>query len=193
MADLPLPDAVPLTFADAEPRRDLPLAVLVLLSVIVVELSSLAFGRLLSRDAWGLQERKLLKELKELRRKAEDLITPDTFAQAAKMQRAAAAKEKEVQKLREERARGQIGAIFFRFVGPLLLQSLAYSFLVWHLWRQPMVLLPPGLLSPLGRVLSFPFGTTWQGGGAVAILPWLAVCTRVCKTLTSSVGGKARR
>eukprot|EP00897_Mesotaenium_endlicherianum_P006987 jgi/Mesen1/6316/ME000325S05450 len=124
------------------------------------------------------QEIKLQAELRDLRRKAESLNTPDTFAKAAKFQRAAAAKEKELNALREGAPQS--------LARPLIRQALVavvkaglYGGLLCAFWHTPILVVPPSLVYPFGGWLAFPKGSLWQGGGALAIGPWLVLCSRV--------------
>ncbi|XP_058102642.1 uncharacterized protein LOC131246483 isoform X2 [Magnolia sinica] len=73
-------------------------APLILLFVFALELISMFLERHNKRGLKSAEEVKLQQEIKELLKEASSLSTPSTFAQAAKLRRAAAAKEKELLK-----------------------------------------------------------------------------------------------
>lgn len=61
---------------------------------------------------------------------------------------------------------------------PLAAQLLFMAAVVHHCWGEALMHVPPQLTWPLGHVLAFPHASD-LGKGAVAALPWLALCDRV--------------
>eukprot|EP00899_Mesostigma_viride_P020526 jgi/Mesvir1/28475/Mv15896-RA.1 len=164
-------------------------AVTVFIVVIAVEyLSRLArwFLQNISERKPSRKERELARELAKLRREAAACNSPDFFVQHTKLQRAATAKEKELEEVRSAAAR-EWSASGWRLVLPLLrlcartcIKGAAYSWLTSTLWGVPVASLPIWTTAqPLGTILAFPHGAAWHGGGAVAILPWLMMVSSV--------------
>lgn len=155
---------------------------LVTLSILVIELLySLAVKHLpgLLRSTKGDA---LAKEIKAMKKEARILNTPDTFSQSAKIQRMVLAKEKELKQLQEKKGPQQIISLLV----PVLLRLLKFGFysavVLWY-WSTPVVTLPLRVLQPFGVFLAWPFGAQWRGGGAVSIVAWLAISSRVGEAL----------
>ncbi|XP_023552250.1 uncharacterized protein LOC111809975 [Cucurbita pepo subsp. pepo] len=126
-------------------------------------------------------EMELRKSIKQLLREASTLSQPSTFAQAAKLRRLAAAKEKELANYQESRNK-EIKTSYGLYSRVLLISKVfMYIALVFWFWRVSVATVPHHLVQPFGRVLS------WKAGGIVndyvkvGIIPWLILSTRVSK------------
>jgi hypothetical protein len=59
--------------------------------------------------------------------------------------------------------------------------------LVLRWWGEPVLLLGPDAVFPLGRWLAAPHASALKGLGAVTALPWLALCQRASKAMVGAV------
>ncbi|XP_059438514.1 protein GET1-like isoform X3 [Corylus avellana] len=98
-------------------------------------------------------------EINQLLKEASSLSEPSTFAQATKLRRLAAAKEKELANC----------------------EVLTYFVLICWFWRVPVATISHQLVQPFGRVLSWRAGGTLNNNVMVGIIPWLIISTRVSK------------
>ncbi|XP_074312979.1 protein GET1-like [Silene latifolia] len=137
--------------------------------------------------ATSSEEKKLRTEIKQLLKEASSLTQPSTFAQAAKLRRMAAAKEKELAKYQEQQMmeRQSVYDPYMKYVAPV--KALTYLLLAVWFWKSPVAAISKELVQPFGRVLS------WKSGGdsvdkvMVGIVPWLILCTRVSKLICRKV------
>ncbi|KAK1397447.1 R-linalool synthase [Heracleum sosnowskyi] len=123
----------------------------------------------------------LRAEIKQLYKEASTLSQPSTFAQAAKLRRTAAAKEKELAKNQEVQSK-EISSSFDDYSKKLmLLKIFTYVVFTYWFWGSPVAAIPYQLVQPFGRFLS------WRSGGylndyvMVGIIQWLTVSTSVAK------------
>ncbi|KAL2920762.1 Tail-anchored protein insertion receptor WRB [Bienertia sinuspersici] len=131
------------------------------------------------------EEIKIRAEIKQLLKEASSLTQPSTFAQAAKLRRTAAAKEKELTKYQEQQMLLRKSAYdpYMKYVTPALTCLLL---VVWF-WNYPVAAISKELVQPLGYMLSFKSGGSSEAKVMVGILPWLVLCYRVNKFLCRKV------
>ncbi|KAL9224648.1 hypothetical protein vseg_000665 [Gypsophila vaccaria] len=135
----------------------------------------------------SIEEKKLRTEIKQLLKEASSLTQPSTFAQAAKLKRMAAAKEKELTKHQEQQMLERMSVYdpYMKYVTPV--KALTYLLLAVWFWKSPVAAISKELVQPFGSILS------WKSGGdsadkvMVGIVPWLILCTRVSKLICRKV------
>ncbi|WVZ65787.1 hypothetical protein U9M48_015096 [Paspalum notatum var. saurae] len=131
---------------------------------------------------------KLRLEIKQLLKEANQLSTPSTFAQAAKLKRLAAAKEKELAKIQEQDIKGK-QSLYDKYRKFLLVTKvLIYAMLILCFWRTPVTTVPRHLLQPFGKMFSWRGIDAATGHVVVGILPWLFLTSRVSKFLCQKFG-----
>ncbi|XP_024025000.1 uncharacterized protein LOC21385307 [Morus notabilis] len=131
-----------------------------------------------SKSAMEIQ---LRGEINQLLKEASSFSQPSTFAQAAKLRRVAAAKEKELANYQEShKTEMKVSCdLYMRVL--FISKVLTYLVLICWFWRVPVATISQQLVQPFGKVLS------WKGGGIlndnvmVGIVPWLILSTRVSK------------
>ncbi|XP_031390297.1 uncharacterized protein LOC116202816 [Punica granatum] len=129
----------------------------------------------------NVAEEQLRGEIKKLLRDASTLSQPSTFAQASKLRRQAAAKEKELAKLQESVGK-EIQLSYETFLKALFFTKVfTYIVLVLWFWRTPVASISEQLVLPFGELLSWGAGGTLSGNVMVGIIPWLVLSTRVSK------------
>ncbi|KAI5319872.1 hypothetical protein L3X38_039580 [Prunus dulcis] len=116
-------------------------APLVFIVVVVLQFVSRGLQQLKKRGVKTATANRLRGEIKDLLKEASSLSQPSTFAQAAKLRRMAAVKEKELAN--------------FLFISKVL----TYLVLIWWFWRVPIASISQELVQPFGKVLS------WRAGG----------------------------
>lgn len=133
--------------------------------------------------ATSAEEKKLRAEIKQLLKEASSLTQPSTFAQAAKLRRMAAAKEKELAKYQEQQMveRKSLYYPYMKYVTPV--KALAYLLLAVWFWKSPVAAISKELVQPFGKVLSWKSGASSTGKVMVGVVPWLILCTRVSKLI----------
>ncbi|ONK72596.1 uncharacterized protein A4U43_C04F21050 [Asparagus officinalis] len=133
------------------------------------------------RGSSSSEQAQLRQEIKQLLKEASSLSTPATFAQAAKLRRTAAAKEKELLKKKEEQAKDSklSHGLYGRTL--LVLKVLLYIGLCWCFWTVPVAAVPQHLLQPFGSFLSWRSKDSATGLITVGIIPWLVLSSRVSK------------
>ncbi|XP_078442163.1 tail-anchored protein insertion receptor WRB-like protein [Wolffia australiana] len=148
------------------------------------------FDRLKKRDSRTAEEKRLRIEISDLLKQASLLSTPSSFAQAAKLQRTAAAKEKELAKIQLESNDKKVsyGSWAKTFSG---VKFTVYLGLIWWFWGVPVAVVPRQLLQPLGRMLSWKAGDPVSGVIEVGMIPWLVLTARVSKLLSQKLIGPA--
>ncbi|GAV83050.1 CHD5 domain-containing protein [Cephalotus follicularis] len=156
-------------------------APLIFFIVIVFQFLSWQLQHLKKRGAKTAKEMELSVEIKNLLKEASSLSQPSTFAQAAKLRRLAAAKEKELANYQELHSK-EIKLSFDLYIKVLFIAKvITYLVLVCWFWRSPVATISKKLVQPFGKMLS------WRAGGAledtvmVGIIPWLILSTRVSK------------
>ncbi|KAK6114832.1 hypothetical protein DH2020_007101 [Rehmannia glutinosa] len=141
---------------------------------------------------------------------------PSTFAQAAKLRRMAAAKEKELAKHQEMHEKDM--KLSFGTYEKLLMISKVVSFNSWKFeiitflllgffgtqsavsytgcydvmlilwfWKIPVTTISDQLVQPFGKLLSWRAGKSLKDNVVVGIIPWLIVSTRVSKFICRKV------
>ncbi|XP_011069568.1 uncharacterized protein LOC105155392 [Sesamum indicum] len=123
----------------------------------------------------------LRAEIKQLLKEASSLSQPSTFAQAAKLKRIAAAKEKELAKYQEMHNKDM--NFSFGIYEKLLIISkvVTYIALILWFWKIPVTRISDQLVHPFGKLLSWRAGNSLEDHVVVGIIPWLIVSTRVSK------------
>ncbi|KAK9666838.1 hypothetical protein RND81_14G215100 [Saponaria officinalis] len=133
------------------------------------------------------EEKRLRAEIKQLLKEASSLSQPSTFAQAAKLRRLAAAKEKELAKYLEQQALERKSSYdpYLKYVTPI--KALSYLLLAFWFWKSPVATISKELVQPFGKLLSWKSGTGSVDKVMVGIIPWLILCTRVSKLICRKV------
>ncbi|KAL6545109.1 hypothetical protein OROHE_009774 [Orobanche hederae] len=129
----------------------------------------------------------LRAEIKQLLKEASSLTQPSTFAQAAKLRRMAAAKEKELAKHQEIHEKDM--KMSFGTYEKLLMISkvVTYVVLILWFWKLPVTSISDQLVQPFGKLLSWRAGRSLKDNVVVGIIPWLVVSTRVSKFICRKV------
>ncbi|KAF8759341.1 hypothetical protein HU200_010382 [Digitaria exilis] len=135
------------------------------------------------RGSQSDEQIKLRLEIKELLKEANQLSTPSTFAQAAKLKRLAAAKEKELAKIQEQDTKGKQSLYDKHRKILLVTKVIIYALLVLWFWSTPVTTVPGHLLQPFGKMLSWRGVDSATGHVVVGIIPWLFLTSRVSKLL----------
>ncbi|CAH8362728.1 unnamed protein product [Eruca vesicaria subsp. sativa] len=127
--------------------------------VVIFQLLSKRIDQLKKKGSKNTREAELRSEIKQLLREATGLSQPATFAQAAKLRRSAATKEKELALYLEQHNK-EIN-LSYDLYGKVLLASkvVVYLILVFWFWRTPIAIIAKQLVQPFGRLLS------WGTGG----------------------------
>ncbi|KAG2256163.1 hypothetical protein Bca52824_075457 [Brassica carinata] len=150
--------------------------------VVIFQLLSKRLDQLKKKGSKNTREAELRSEIKQLLREATGLSQPATFAQAAKLRRSAAAKEKELAQYLEQQNK-EIN-LSYDMYGKVLLASkvLVYVILVLWFWRTPIAIIAKQLVQPFGKEFAI-LGTGGHltGHVMVGIIPWLILSTRVSK------------
>ncbi|KAH0973210.1 hypothetical protein GBA52_025366 [Prunus armeniaca] len=148
-------------------------APLVFILVVVFQFVSRWLQQLKKRGVKTATANRLRGEIKDLLKEASSLSQPSTFAQAAKLRRMAAAKEKELANCTS--CCNSTHSIMFIYV-------LTYLVLIWWFWRVPVASISQQLVQPFGN--AFLKVLSWRAGGIlnenvmVGIIPWLILSTR---------------
>uniref|UniRef100_A0A1D1YW17 Tail-anchored protein insertion receptor WRB n=1 Tax=Anthurium amnicola TaxID=1678845 RepID=A0A1D1YW17_9ARAE len=169
------------TLDDGRSLSLLPASIFLL--VAVLQLLDGFVVRLSKREFRSTEEEQIQQEIKQHLKAATLLSTPSTFAQAAKLRRMAAAKEKELLKIQEvnRRAKGVPCDLYARAL--MIMKVITYLVLSWWFWGVPVAAAPQQLLQPFGKVLSWRAGDPATGFIMVGIVPWLVLTTRISKFL----------
>jgi len=125
------------------------------------------------------EEVQVVQEIKRLLKEAKSLSTPSTFAQAAKLRRAAAAKEKELLQIRQKLSVEKGLSSQLHLMAPKILKAFIYLGFVWWFWGVPIAVVSTQLLQPLGSALSLRVGGSKDCLVKIGIIPWLLLTTRV--------------
>ncbi|CAO3663600.1 unnamed protein product [Umbelopsis vinacea] len=168
------------------------LATFILLLVVITEsilwlgyayITALAYDLYckVSTDEAVVRQRKLRKQVLQLRTELSQTSSQDQFAKWAKIRRKCDSATDSLEKTNSEIAfkRTQFevkvkGVLYFVVHG---------SQVVMVMWfrKSPVFYLPHGWFGPAARLLSMPFAPR----GSVSVAVWFAACRRVCKTLAS--------
>ncbi|EPS66967.1 hypothetical protein M569_07809, partial [Genlisea aurea] len=139
------------------------------------------------KESMSDEDTPLRAEIKRLLKEASSLSQPSTFAQAAKLRRLAATKEKELARNQELH-----GKDIKRSLGPfeklfLISKVVIYIALILWFWHVPVTTISKQLVKPFGKLLSWRAGRYFQDRVAVGIIPWLIVSTRVSKFICRKI------
>lgn len=161
-------------------------APLIFLIVLAFQFASYWIDQFKQSGSEKEKETQLRAEIKELLKEASSLSQPSTFAQAAKLRRQAAAKEKELAKchnLHDEDTALYSKVLFSTKVLTHL------TLLIWF-WSTPVASISQQLVQPFGRLLSWKTGGLQNNNIMVGIIPWLAMSSRVSKFICKLTYGK---
>ncbi|XP_027346474.1 uncharacterized protein LOC113858170 isoform X5 [Abrus precatorius] len=122
------------------------------------------------------KENQLREEIRQLLKEASSLSQPSTFAQAAKLKRQAAAKERELAKCLNVHVKDT--ALYSKVL--LILKVSTYLILLIWFWSVPVASISQQLVQPFGRLLSWRTAGVQNNNVMVGIIPWLIVSTKVC-------------
>ncbi|XP_057795875.1 protein GET1-like [Salvia miltiorrhiza] len=129
---------------------------------------------------------RLRQEIKQLLKEASSLSQPSTFAQAVKLKRTAAVKEKELAKYLEMQEKDMKSVSSY---GKHLMISKVFTYFVLILWfwKIPVATISDQLVHPFGRLLSWRAGTSLKDSVVIGVIPWLIVSERVSKFMCRKV------
>ncbi|XP_021274282.1 uncharacterized protein LOC110409307 [Herrania umbratica] len=127
------------------------------------------------------KEIQLRGEIKQLLKEAASLSQPSTFAQAAKLRRSAAAKEKELANYQAQHSK-EVKLSYDWYLKVLfILKVIIHLVLIFWFWRSPVASVSQQLVQPFGKMLSWKTAGSLNNNVMVGIIPWLILCTRVSK------------
>uniref|UniRef100_A0A151UGQ2 Tryptophan-rich protein n=1 Tax=Cajanus cajan TaxID=3821 RepID=A0A151UGQ2_CAJCA len=129
------------------------------------------------------KEIQLRAEIKQLLKEASLMSQPSTFAQAAKLKRLAAAKEKELSKYQNSSHKDKASFTKVLLILKELQIYIYFSFLmllIWF-WRVPVATIPEQLVQPFGSLLSWKTVGVQNNSVTIGIISWLVVSARVCR------------
>ncbi|KAL3525175.1 hypothetical protein ACH5RR_013547 [Cinchona calisaya] len=133
------------------------------------------------------EELQLREEIKKLSQEANSYSGPSTFAQAAKLRRMAATKEKELAKVLEKHG-NEVKLSYDSHTKILKMAKVfTYTVLIIWFWRIPVAAISERLVQPFGKILSWRAGGSVNDNVMVGIIPWLIVSSRVSKVICRKV------
>ncbi|KAL1543852.1 protein GET1-like [Salvia divinorum] len=130
---------------------------------------------------------KLRREIKQLLKEASTLSQPSTFAQAAKLRRTAATKEKELAKYLEMQEKDMKLSVTSYGKHLMISKVFTYFVLILWFWKIPVATISDQLVHPFGRLLSWRAGNSLKDTVVIGVIPWLIVSTRVSKFICRKV------
>ncbi|CAN6218630.1 unnamed protein product [Urochloa humidicola] len=158
-------------------------AIFVFLIVSALQLIDRYLDLARKRGSQSEEQIKLRDEIKQLLKEANQLSTPSTFAQAAKLKRLAATKEKELAKIQEQNTK-EMQSLYDKYRKFMLVAKvLIYGVLILWFWSTPVTTVPRHLLQPFGKMFSWRGVDSATGHIVVGILPWMFLTSRVSKLL----------
>ncbi|KAI3725722.1 hypothetical protein L1987_65514 [Smallanthus sonchifolius] len=129
----------------------------------------------------------LRAEIKRLLKEAAALSQPSTFAQAAKLRRTAAAKEKELAKSQES-LNMEMKTSFGSYERNLMISKIVvFSLLTLWLWRVPVAAISKELVQPFGWFLSWTATSSFNDNVMIGIVPWLILSNKVGRYFVKKV------
>ncbi|KAI9077339.1 hypothetical protein K1719_040652 [Acacia pycnantha] len=161
-------------------------APLIFLIVVGLHLASRWLDQLKKKGTKNGKEVQLRREIRELHTEASSLSQPSTFAQAAKLKRLAAAKEKELTNYQDMQSREN--DLYSRALS--ISTVLIYSVLVIWFWRAPVATISQQLVQPFGKLISWSAGGVQNDKIMVGIIPWLIVSSRVSSFICRLIDAK---
>nr|DAD29094.1 TPA_asm: hypothetical protein HUJ06_030562 [Nelumbo nucifera] len=123
----------------------------IFLIVVALQLASIRLEQLKKKGLVSAEEIELRNEIKKLLKEAGSLTNPSTFAQAAKLRRMAASKEKELQKYQSTKNQSKKLSYDTHVKALMIVKALAYLFLVFWFWGAPVATISQQLLQPFGN------------------------------------------
>ncbi|XP_015576375.1 protein GET1 isoform X1 [Ricinus communis] len=145
-------------------------APLIFLVVVFFQLVSTYLEQLKKRAAKTSTEVQLRTEIKQLLKEASSYSQPSTFAQAAKLRRLAAAKEKELANLQEMHNK-EMKLSYDLYLKIIFLSKIVtYFVMICWFWRTPVAAISQQLVQPFGRMLSWGAGGLFNDNVLVIIL-----------------------
>ncbi|KAL4309922.1 hypothetical protein GQ457_01G045010 [Hibiscus cannabinus] len=127
------------------------------------------------------KEMQLREEIKQHLKEAASYSQPSTFAQAAKLRRMAAAKEKELANY-QAHVTQEMKLSYDLYLKVLFIAKvLIHIVLVLWFWSSPVASVSQHLVQPFGRLLSWKIWDSSDNFLQVGIIPWLILCSRVSK------------
>lgn len=156
-----------------------PLILVVVLSMHILFGYIQQYLSKLQKRMMNPEEVQVVQEIKRLLKEAKSLSTPSTFAQAAKLRRAAAAKEKELLQIRQKLSVEKGLSSQLHLMAPKILKACIYLGFAWWFWGVPIAVVSTQLLQPFGRALSLRVGGSKDCLVKIGIIPWLLLTTRV--------------
>ncbi|CAN1215585.1 Protein GET1 [Linum perenne] len=165
-----LPMEVDLTMeVDEDPvqQRRSFVAPLIFSVVVLFQLASRRIEILKRKASKSEKEVQLRVEIKQLYKEASTFSQPSTFAQAAKLRRLAAAKEKELANYQESQGK-EVKMSYDLYLKILfLLKVVTYAVLISWFWRAPIAVVSQQLVQPFvdGLYLSAGKILSWTAGG----------------------------
>ncbi|XWS45642.1 hypothetical protein CRYUN_Cryun15aG0154100 [Craigia yunnanensis] len=143
-----------------EQRRSLA-APLIFFVVIVFQFATKRLQDLKKGASKTDKEIQLREEIKLLLKEAASFSQPFAFAQAAKLRRSAAAKEKELANCQAQRTK-EVKLSYDLYLKVLfILKVITYVVIIFWFWRSPIASVSQQLVQPFGKVLS------WKTGGSL--------------------------
>jgi len=135
------------------------------------------------------QKAELVRQIKELKREAEALNTPATFAKSAKLRRAAAAKEKELAALKQPSGVEAYGWLATKLSLSLVIKVAVILGLGGWFRQMHVASVPASLLRPFGGMLAV------RGSDSdmvnVSVMPWMVLSTTVASYLVNNIWRRA--
>ena len=120
-------------------------------------------------------------EIADLKHRARELNTPDTFSQCAKLERRALALEKELTRVKELDALAKSNYLLRL---PSTFRGVAVAGLFILSFQHPIIsTLRSSDVWPMGKWLRFGSGADSTVSGIVALLPYAYICHRVTRSL----------
>ncbi|XVF62297.1 hypothetical protein PTKIN_Ptkin08bG0206200 [Pterospermum kingtungense] len=163
-----------------EQRRSLA-APLIFFIVIVFQYATKRLQDLKKGSSKTDKEIQLREEIKQLLKQAASFSQPSTFAQAAKLRRSAAAKEKELANYQAQ-CSNEVNLPYGLHLKVLfILKVITHLVVIFWFWRSPIAAVSQQLVQPFGKVLSWTTSGSLNNNVMVGIIPWLVLCTRVSK------------
>ncbi|KAL1315955.1 protein GET1 [Arachis duranensis] len=149
----------------------------VFLVVASVQFSYFCLDYLKKKGSVNDKQNQLRAEIKGLLKEAKLLSQPATFAQAAKLKRLAATKEKELAKFQNMHHRDY--ALYTKLM--LVTKYVTYALLLFWFWHVPVASISMQLVQPFGRLLSWNTSRVQENHATIGIISWLVVSARFCR------------
>ncbi|XP_022751541.1 uncharacterized protein LOC111300149 isoform X2 [Durio zibethinus] len=172
-----------------EQRRSLA-APLIFFIVIVFQFATKRLQDLKKGASKTDKEIQLRGEIKQLLKEAASFSQPSTFAQAAKLRRSAAAKEKELSNYQAQRSK-EVKLSYDLYLKVLfILKVITHFVLIFWFWRSPIASVSQQLVQPFGKVLSWKTGGSLNNNVMVKNLGIFSILAPLTIILTSSFPAK---